>query len=121
MKVEPRVIYNYFNAGVSSFDFDIRNVPFEPDYMVIKSLSIYNNGAGDEIFLMRSNLTNKYLPMLSFDVHTASYTQELDLRFPLGKLVDGTFTFEFIRVSTGGLSNLNLLELAINIEFIKEN
>ena len=121
-QVESRVIYTYTPAGfgVNSFDFTFSNISFIPDYMIIKSITVFNNGAATGAVLLRSNLFNNYLPMLSLYI-TNSYSMEMNLRYPMNKSINGTYTFEFIDITTGGLIvNIPNFGLAINVEFVKE-
>ena len=123
-QVESRVIYTYTPGGIgvytNSFDFTFSNISFIPDYMVIKSITVFNNGAVTNAVILRSNLFNSYLPMLAINI-TNSYTMGLNIRYPMNKSINGTYTFEFIDITTGGLIvNLPLFGLAINVEFVKE-
>lgn len=123
-RIEPRLIYyNWGAASVASFDFTLNNIPFEPDYMVIKSISVYNNGATATLLLLRSNLTNKAIPMLAFPVTAATQSSSpLNLKFPLGKLIDGTYSFDLINVATGFINaNIANMQLAFSVEFVKED
>ena len=122
--IEQRFIYHTFPAAPptvnSSFDFIINNMPFEPDYMIIKSLAYKNDGVLNTLTYMRSNLTNKYLPMFGIETNAYANIYSLNLRFPLNKSIDGVYTFDFIDIINGGPTEFDDFYLTMNIEFVKE-
>jgi hypothetical protein len=124
--IENRVIYGHLSgANATSFDFTIQNIPFEPDYMVIRGFSFFPSANYNGVILVRCNLTNKYFPFMSLDGSFGETTQ-MDLHFPLNKLIDGTYTFDFLAYNAGTTSWTsvapgagNTWDFAINIEFVK--
>ncbi len=124
--IENRVIYGRLSgANATSFDFTIQNIPFEPDYMVIRGFSFFPSVSYNGVILVRCNLTNKYLPFMSLDGYLSG-SYQTDLHFPLNKLIDGTYTFDFLAYNAGTTSWASVApgagaiwDFAINIEFVK--
>ena len=116
-----QTIYIYYKgaaAAVGGFTFNISNVAFQPDTLIVKSIEFVDEETGAEhVVLLYSNLIGNR-PLLSFANANASYfIKTKDFYHPFNTIQQGTFAFNYIEVNNAQVS-LNG-DICIELEFSK--
>ena len=119
-KVKQTVYIYYKGAGtaVGGFTFNISNVAFQPDTLIVKSIEFVDGGTGTEhVVLLYSDLVGNR-PLLSFANANASYfIKTKDVYHPFNVILQGTFTFNYIEVNNTQVSLDG--DICIELEFSK--
>ena len=103
-------------AGVSQSTYDISNIPFIPDEMIVRTITSLNvTGSADTVFSIISDLTDWYI-MASISTISGS-TVIYNAKFPINREIKGTYTFKFLDYQNQP-TTLNMW-LTIQLEFIK--
>jgi hypothetical protein len=121
-----RIVYvggGNVGTGKNTFDFDFQNLPSPVSYVRIKYISVYESaGATNTLILVRCpNLFGAY-PILSFPV--SKFFSEIDLKIPINRAIEGTFTFELLDGAANPpslIADTTGLVISFGLEFVKEN
>ena len=101
-KVKQTVFIYYKGSGtaVGGFTFNISNVAFQPDTLIVKSIEFVDAGTGSEhVVLLYSDLIGNR-PSLSFANANSSYfIKTKDVYHPFNIIPQGIFTFNYIEVN----------------------
>ena len=119
-KIKQTVFVYFKGAGTdeSGFTFNISNVAFQPDTLIVKGIDYQDSAsAADNLVLLYSNLVGNR-PLVSFvNVSTYGFMQRKDIYFPINIKLQGTFQFKYMTVDN------NLVDLdgdiCIELEFSK--
>lgn len=113
------VLLSYTTAGGPSDGylqtFDIFNLKFKPDEMLVKNIVIYAAGASG-VYVIKSDLVDWYV--------LGTFTDGLDASsnvyapFQINKEVNGTYTFTLYKIDGQTPANVTV-QVAIQLEFIK--
>ena len=101
-KIKQTVFVYYKGAGaaVGGFTFNISNVAFQPDTLIVKSIDYNDGGNGAEnVVLLYSDLVGNR-PLVSFATDTKSYfIKPKNVYHPFNIIPQGTFAFNYIDIT----------------------
>ena len=119
-KVKKTVFIYYKGSGaaVGGFTFNISNVAFQPDTLIVKSIDYNDGGNGAEnVVLLYSDLVGNR-PLVSFATDTKSYfIKPKNVYHPFNTIPQGTFAFNYIDI-TNATIDLQA-DICIELEFSK--
>ena len=112
------VFYSSGTPAVSNFTFNISNIAFQPDTLIVRYASFYDRGtATTNIILLNSDLIGNR-PLVSFlEIASGYYSVQQDVYHKFNINPQGTFTFTYM---TAAGSNVSLKgDIALQLEFSK--
>ena len=95
--------------------YEISNVNFTPDVMIVKSITVINAGTADAVYRIITDLTD-WQPIAIINTKSVEINL-IDVTFNLNKQINGTYTFRFTDY-IGDSVNLSMF-LTLQLEFIK--
>ena len=112
------VYYKGAAAAVGGFTFNISNVAFQPDTLIVKSIDYNDGGNGTEnIVLLYSDLVGNR-PLVSFATTTISYfIKPKNVYHPFNIIPQGTFAFNYIDITNEAVDLQ--ADICIELEFSK--
>ena len=112
------VFYSGGVAGKTGFTFNISNVPFQPDTLIVWYVNFVDGGsASDNIVLLYSDLVGNK-PLAAFTNNTIGISsQKMDVYHKFNIIPQGTFTFNYI--TTAGAPLTLTGSISIQLEFSK--
>ena len=112
------VFYSGGVAGKTGFTFNISNVPFQPDTLIVRYINFVDGGsASDNLVLLYSDLVGNK-PLAAFTNNTIGISsQKMDVYHKFNIIPQGTFTFNYI--TTAGASLTLTGSISIQLEFSK--
>ena len=116
-----QTVFVYYTGGtglISSFTFNISNVPFQPDTLIVWYINFVDGGsASDNLVLLYSDLVGNK-PLVAFTNNTIGISsQKMDVYHKFNIIPQGTFTFNFIS-ATGAFLILKG-SISIQLKFSK--
>ena len=112
------VFYTGGTTAISSFTFNISNVPFQPDTLIVRYVNFVDAGSSsDNIVLLYSDLVGNK-PLVAFTNNTIGISsQKMDVYHKFNIIPQGTFTFNYI--TTAGAPLTLTGSISIQLEFSK--
>lgn len=100
--------------NANTFKFTIPNIPFTPDELKIKYVSIIDAAPNTGLYLIKTNLVdfNDFIAVANTDS-----TTQLDLAYQITKPIGGSY--DFIITDINGAPLACTCALAIHCEFLK--
>lgn len=99
------------------FDFNIQNVPFRPDEMIVRSIALSDSNNG-YIYYIRSSLTNNDVLGIAQDSNNVISSPQTT--FIIDRTIVGMHSFDIILATTGLVQNANVgTDITILVEFVE--
>ena len=119
-KIKQTVFVYHKGAGAATggFTFNISNVAFQPDTLIVKSIDYNDGGNGAEnVVLLYSDLIGNR-PLVSFATTTTSYfIKPKNVYHPFNIIPQGTFAFNYIDITNEAVDLP--ADICIELEFSK--
>ena len=114
-------IFIYYSGGATEktgFTFNISNVPFQPDTLIVWYINFVDGGsASDNLVLLYSDLVGNKL-LAAFTNNTIGISsQKMDVYHKFNIIPQGSFTFNYI--TTAGAPLTLTGSISIQLEFSK--
>ena len=114
-------IFVYYTGGLTGktgFTFNISNVSFQPDTLIVRYINFVDGGSvSDNLVLLYSDLVGNK-PLVAFTNNTiGTSSQKMDVYHKFNIIPQGTFTFNYI--TTAGALHTLIGSISIQLEFSK--
>ena len=112
------VFYTGGTTAISSFTFNISNVPFQPDTLIVRYINFVDGGSvSDNLVLLYSDFVGNK-PLVAFTNNTIGISlQKMDVYHKFNIISQRTFTFNYIDINGTYLTLVG--SISIQLEFSK--